>query len=130
MVPDDRDHDYQNRNQLLMDISQNLRAIVCQRPLLGVNKTRVPATEVLFNEPQVKKLIQEGGIHKLKEVLEKAPPESPLHSFDNDMLRLYQAKKITMEEAMSHADEPNHFKLKVNLGGDSGGFSSTGVDFG
>ena len=115
-----------NRNQLLMDISQNLRAIVCQRLLIDVYKKRVPATEILFNEPQVKKLIQEGGIHKLKEVLEKAPPESPLHSFDNDMLRLYLAKQITMEEAISHADEPNHFKLKVNLGGN--GISSSGDD--
>ena len=116
-----------NRHQLLMDLSQNLRGIICQRLLIGVNKARVPATEVLLNEPQVKKLIQEGGIHKLKEVLEKAPPESPLHSFDNDMLRLYQSKKITMQEAMNHADEPEHFKLKVNLGG--GGISSSGDDF-
>lgn len=115
-----------NRNQLLMDISQNLRAIICQRLLIDGNKKRVPATEVLFNEPQVKKLIQDGAIHKLKEVLEKAPPESPLHSFDNDMLRLYQAKQITLEEALNHADEPNHLKLKVNLGG--GDTSSTGDD--
>jgi len=115
-----------NRNQLLMDISQNLRAIICQRLLISASGTRVPATEVLFNEPQVKKLIQDGDIHKLKDVLEKAPPESPLHSFDNDMLRLFKAKQITMEEALNHADEPNHLKLKVNLGG--GGISSTGDD--
>jgi twitching motility protein PilU len=118
-----------NRDQLLSDLSLNLRAIICQRLLIDVNKKRVPATEVLFNEPQVKKLIHDGAIHKLKEVLEKAPPESPLHSFDNDMLRLYKANKVTMEEALNHADEPDHFKLKVNLGGDGGGFSSTGVNF-
>jgi twitching motility protein PilU len=117
-----------NRDQLFSDLSLNLRAIVCQRLLIDVNKTRVPATEVLFNEPQVKKLIHDGQIHKLKEVLEKAPPESPLHSFDNDMLRLYKAKKITMDEALSHADEPNHFKLKVNLGGSGGSFGSSGDD--
>jgi twitching motility protein PilU len=119
-----------NRDQLFSDLSLNLRAIVCQRLLIDVNKKRVPATEVLFNEPQVKKIIHDGEIHKLKEVLEKAPPESPLHSFDNDMLRLYKAKKVTMEEALSHADEPNHFKLKVNLGGGGGGssFSSSGDD--
>jgi twitching motility protein PilU len=119
-----------NRDQLLMDLSLNLRALVCQRLLIGANRLRVPATEVLMNEPMVQKVIREGETHKLKEILEKAPPESPLHSFDNDMLRLYQAKKVTMEEALRHADEPDHFKLKVNLGGGSaGGFSSTGVDF-
>ena len=65
---------------------------------------------------------------KLKEALEKAPPESPLHSFDNDMLRLYLAKQVTMEEALRHADEPDHFKLKVNLGGNGGGIISSGED--
>lgn len=118
-----------NRDQLMMDLSLNLRAIICQRLLIGVNKLRVPATEVLMNEPMVQKIIRERETHKLKEVLEKAPPESPLHSFDNDMLRLYKAKQVTMEEALRHADEPDHFKLKVNLGGDGGGFSSTGVNF-
>jgi len=115
-----------NRSQVFMDLSNNLRAIICQRLLVGIDKTRVPATEILLNEPMVRKLILEGSIHKLKELIEKAPPESPLHSFDNDMLRLYQAKKVTMEEALSHADEPDHFKLKISLGG--GGISSSADD--
>lgn len=106
-----------NRDQLLMDLSLNLRALIVQRLLIDVNKKRVPATEVLLNEPHVKQMIRDGAIHKLKEVLENAPPESPLHSFDNDMLRLFRSKQVSMQEAMSHADEPEHFKLKVNLGG-------------
>jgi len=116
-----------NRGQLLMDLSLNLRALICQRLMVDVNKKRVPATEVLLNEPQVKKLIHDGETHKLKDVLEKAPAGSQLHSFDNDMLRLYMSKMITMQEALNHADEPEHFKLKVNLGG--GSFSSSGVNF-
>lgn len=109
-----------SRDQLLMDLSLNLRAVIAQRLLIDVNKKRVPATEILLNEPMIKQIIRDGETHKLKEVLEKAPPESPLHSFDNDMFRLYKAKKVTMEEALSHADEPDHFKLKINLGGGSG----------
>jgi twitching motility protein PilU len=115
-----------NRDQLLMDLSLNLRAIICQRLLVGVNRKRVPATEVLINEPLVQKVIRDGETHKLKDVLEKAPPESALHSFDNDMLRLFKANMVTMEEALRHVDEPDHFKLKVNLGG--GGISSSGDD--
>ena len=115
-----------NRDQLMMDLSLNLRALICQRLLIDVNKKRVPATEVLLNEPMVQKILRDGETHKLKEVLEKAPPESHLHSFDNDMLRLYKAKKVTMDEALRHADEPDHFKLKVNLGG--GGITSSGDD--
>ncbi len=106
-----------NRDQLYMDMSLNLRAVVAQRLLIDKQGKRIPATEVLVNEPQVKSLIREGHIHKLKDVLEKAPPESPLHSFDNDVLRLFNAGIVTMEEALIHADDPEHLKVKVRLGG-------------
>jgi len=115
-----------NRDQLLMDLSLNLRAVVAQRLMIDKQKKRVPAVEVLLNEPQIKALIREGATHKLKEVIEKAPPESALRSFDNDILRLYNAKKVSLDEALLHADEPDHFKLKVRLGG--GGISSSSED--
>ena len=115
-----------NRDQLLMDLSLNLRAVVAQRLLIDKQKKRVPAIEVLLNEPQIKVLIREGATHKLKEVIEKAPPESSLRSFDNDILRLYNTKLVSMDEALMHADEPDHFKLKVRLGG--GGITSSPED--
>lgn len=105
------------RDQLLMDMSLNLRAVIAQRLLIDKQGKRVPASEVLLNEPHVKGLIREGQTHKLKEVLEKAPPGSQLHSFDNDILRLLHAKLISMDEALAHADEPEHLKVKVRLGG-------------
>ena len=113
------------RDQLLMDMSLNLRAVVAQRLLIDKENKRVPATEILLNEPHVKGLIREGQTHKLKEVLEKTPPGSQMHSFDNDILRLFNEKLINMEEALSHADEPDHLKLKVRLGG---GISSAPED--
>jgi len=113
------------RDQLLMDMSLNLRAVVAQRLLIDKNKKRVPATEVLLNEPRIKSLIREGATHKLKEALEKAPPDSKIHSFDNDILRLFNANLVTMEEALIHADEPEHLQVKVRLGG---GISSEAED--
>ncbi len=105
------------RDQLLMDMSLNLRAVIAQRLLIDKSKKRVPATEVLLNEPRIKSLIREGVTHKLKEALEKAPPESKIHSFDNDILRLFNAGLVTMDEALIHADEPEHLQVKVRLGG-------------
>lgn len=114
------------RDQLLMDMSLNLRAVIAQRLLIDKQNQRVPATEVLLNEPHVKSLIREGQTHKLKEVLEKAPEGSLQHSFDNDILRLYKAGLVTEQEALAHADEPDHFRLKVRMGG--GGISSSPED--
>jgi twitching motility protein PilU len=118
--------DQAHRDKLFMDMSLNLRAVIAQRLLIDKQNKRVPATEVLVNEPQVKTVIREGQIHQIKEVLEKAPPESPMHSFDNDILRLVNAELISQEEAMAHADEPDHLKLKMRLGG--GGISSDPED--
>ena len=115
-----------HRDQLLMDMSLNLRAVIAQRLLIDKNKKRVPATEVMLNEPRIKSLIREGATDKLKDVLEKAPEGSNIHSFDNDILRLYKAGLVTMEEALVHADEPEHLRVKVQLGG--GGISSDAED--
>lgn len=106
-----------NREQLYMDMSLNLRAVIAQRLLIDKQGKRIPATEVLLNEPQVKSQIREGQMHKLKDVLEKAPPGSALHSFDNDILRLFSAGLVSMDEAVTHADDPEHLKVKVRLGG-------------
>ncbi len=117
--------DQAHRDKLFMDMSLNLRAVIAQRLLIDKQSKRVLATEILLNEPHVKTVIREGQIHQIKEVLEKAPPESPLKSFDNDILRLVKAELITQEEAMAHADEPDHLKLKMRLGG---GISSAPED--
>lgn len=114
-----------NRDQLLMDMSLNLRAVIAQRLLIDKNKKRVPATEVLLNEPRVKSLIREGATDKLKEVLEKVHEGSRMHSFDNDILRIYNANLVTLDEALVHVDEPDHFQLKVRMGG---GISSSPED--
>ena len=106
-----------SRTQLLMELSMNLRAIVAQRLIKDVSGGRIPATEVLLNEPLVKSLIRDDELHKLKEVLENADSASDIHSFDNDIIRLFKNKAISMEEAIIHADEPDHLKLKINLGG-------------
>ena len=106
-------------------MSLNLRAVIAQRLLIDKQGKRIPATEVLLNEPQVKSQIREGQMHKLKDILEKAPPESPLHSFDNDVLRLFNAGLVTLEEALVHADDPEHLKVKIRLGG---GISSVSED--
>lgn len=106
-----------SRAQLLMELSLNLRAVVAQRLLRLSNGGRIPATEILLNEPVVKAVIRDGETHKLKDILEKAGDGSKLHSFDNEIIRLFRNKQVSFEEAIQHADEPDHMKLKIKLGG-------------
>lgn len=114
-----------NRDQLLMDMSLNLRAVIAQRLLINKDKKRTPATEIMLNEPLIKSLIRQGETHKLKDALEKAPADSGMHSFDNDILRLYNSELVSLEEALVHADDPEHLQVKLRLGG---GISSAPED--
>lgn len=106
-----------SRHQLLMELSLNLRAIIAQRLLRVAKGSRIPATEILLNEPIVKVVIRDGETHKLKDILEKAQEGSRMHSFDNEIIRLFRNKQVSFEEAIEHADEPDHMKLKIKLGG-------------
>jgi twitching motility protein PilU len=115
-----------SRSQLLMELSLNLRAVVAQRLMRVSRGARIPATEILLNEPLVKAIIREGETHKLKDVLEKVMEGSRMHSFDNEIIRLFRAKKVSFEEAIENADEPDHMKLKIKLGGH--GISSDASD--
>ena len=55
-------------------------------------------------------------IHKIKAAMEEAP-ENVMHTFDQDIIRLYQQKRVELEEAMEHADDAEHMRLKLRLGG-------------
>jgi twitching motility protein PilU len=102
------------REALLSDISYNLRAIVAQRLLIGVDGRRVPAVEVLLNTLYVQELIQKGEIEGLKDAMEQGV-EVGMSTFDQSLYQLYRDSKISLDIALQHADSPNNLSLKVRL---------------
>jgi len=82
------------RDQLLMDLSLNLRAIVSQRLIKGLNGGLVPAVEVLLNTPYVADLIQKGKIDYVKDAMEQGT-EAGMKTFDQALFELYKEVKIT-----------------------------------
>jgi twitching motility protein PilU len=107
--PEDR------RQQLLMDLSLNLRGIVSQRllPVLGA-PGRVPAVEVLLNSPLVSDLIFKGEVAGIKEVMKKSR-EGGMQTFDQALFDLYEAGKISYEDALRNADSVNDLRLNIKL---------------
>ena len=106
--PEDR------RNQLLMDLSMNLRAFVSQRLVKTVDGKRTAAVEILLGTPLVQDMIRRGDVHEIKEVMVKSE-NLGMQTFDNALFKLYQAGKIDIEEAARNADSPNNLRVKVNL---------------
>jgi len=104
------------REQLYMDLSLSLRAIIAQRLVVGVDGKLIPTLEILINNANIRKIIREGEINTIKEVLGKKI-NSELVSFEDDLIRLHNEGKISMDAAMANADLPGNVKLAIKLGG-------------
>ncbi|MRI32927.1 type IV pili twitching motility protein PilT [Endozoicomonas sp. OPT23] len=104
----------ERRNQLLMDLSMNLRAFVSQRLIPTVDKKRVAAVEILLGTPTIQEHILKGQFEKIKETMEKSA-ELGMKTFDGALFQLYQEGLISLDEAMKNADSANNLRLKVKL---------------
>ncbi|MEO6279833.1 PilT/PilU family type 4a pilus ATPase [Roseateles sp.] len=109
--PEDR------RQQLLMDISLNLRALISQRLLpRREGKGRVAAVEILLNTPLISDLIFKGEVAEIKEVMKRSR-ELGMQTFDQALFDLYEAGRISYEDALRNADSVNDLRLSIKLNG-------------
>ncbi|MEO7930742.1 MAG: PilT/PilU family type 4a pilus ATPase [Lysobacter sp.] len=107
--PEDR------RNQLLMDLSLNLKGVVAQQLIPSPDgRSRRVAMEILLGTPLVQDYIRDGEIHKLKEVM-KESTQLGMKTFDQALFELYQAGEITYEDALRYADSQNEVRLRIKL---------------
>lgn len=105
----------ERRHQLLMDLSLNLRALVSQRLLPKKDgKGRVAAVEILLNSPLISDLIFKGEVHEIKEVMKRSR-ELGMQTFDQALFDLYEAGRITYEDALRNADSINDLRLQIKL---------------
>ncbi len=105
------------RQQLLMDLSLNLRAFISQRLIAKRGSTgRIAAIEILLNSPLVADLIFKGQISDIKEVMSRSR-ENGMQTFDQSLFDLYEAGLITYEDALRNADSVNDLRLRIKLQG-------------
>ena len=107
----------ERRNQLLMDLSGNLRAIVSQRLIRTRDgKGRRAAMEILINTPTIADKILKGEFNEIKAVMGKSR-ELGMRTFDWSLFELYNAGEIAYEEAIRNADSANELRLNIKLNG-------------
>jgi len=105
----------ERRQQLLMDLSLNLKGLVSQRLIpKKESKGRVVAIEILLNSPLISDLIFKGEVHEIKEIMKKSR-ELGMQTFDQALFDLYEADKITYEDALRNADSVNDLRLNIKL---------------
>ncbi|TNF35490.1 MAG: PilT/PilU family type 4a pilus ATPase, partial [Gammaproteobacteria bacterium] len=104
------------RNQILMDLSMNLRAVISQRLVTSMNGKRVAAIEILLNSPYISELIRKGDFHEIKQVMEKGEADG-MQTFDQSLYQLFKDGKIDIKTALTNADSRSNLEWKINFGG-------------
>jgi twitching motility protein PilU len=107
----------ERRNQLLMDLSSNLRAIVSQRLIRTADgKGRRAAMEILINTPIIADKLLKGEFHEIKAIMTKSR-ELGMRTFDFSLFELYNNGDISYEDAIRNADSANELRLNIKLNG-------------
>ena len=101
--------------QLFMDLSLNIRAVISQRLVLGVDGKRCAAIEVMINTPHVAELILKGEIDQIKEAMGESGQKG-MQTFDVALFNLYKEGRIELEEALNNADSRTNLEAKINFG--------------
>jgi len=107
--PEDR------RQQLLMDLSLNLKGLVSQRLIPTANGTgRIAAIEIMINSPLMSDLIFKGNVHDIKELIAKSN-ELGMQTFDQALFDLFESGAVRYEDALRNADSVNDLRLRIKL---------------
>jgi twitching motility protein PilU len=105
----------ERRQQLLMDLSLNLRALIAQRLVpLKEGKGRAAAVEIMLNSPLIQDLIFKGEVSEIKEIMKKSR-ELGMQTFDQALFDLYEEGRISYEDGLRNADSVNDLRLNIKL---------------
>ena len=105
----------ERKQQLLMDLSLNIRALVSQRLIPKKDgKGRAAAVEILLNSPLISDMIFKGEVHEIKGIMAKSR-ELGMQTFDQHLFELYESGDISYEDALRNADSMNELRLMIKL---------------
>lgn len=107
----------ERRQQLLMDLSFNLKGMIAQRLVPKKDSEgRSAAVEILLNSPYISDLIFRNQVHEIKEAMKRSR-ELGMQTFDQALFDLYEADIISYEDALRNADSVNDLRLAIKLQG-------------
>ncbi|WP_226702412.1 PilT/PilU family type 4a pilus ATPase [Microbulbifer elongatus] len=104
----------ERRPQLLMSLSQNIRAFVSQRLVPTMDGKRCAAVEILLGTQTINELILKGEFHNIKEMMEKSE-NLGMQTFDGALFKLYVEGRISHDEAIKNADSANNLRLRIKM---------------
>jgi len=105
----------ERRQQLLMDLSLNLKGLISQRLLPRESgRGRIAAVEIMLNTPLVSDLIFKGEVAEIKELMKRSR-EHGMQTFDQSLFQLYEDNAVSYDDALRNADSVNDLRLQIKL---------------
>lgn len=114
----------ERRPQLLLSLSQNLRAFVSQRLIPTTDGKRCAAVEILIGTKTIQDMVHQARLHEIKEIMEKSE-NLGMQTFDGALFHLYRAGKISHDDAIANADSANNLRLRIKLADRESAVSAT-----
>ena len=102
----------ESHHQVLMQLSYNMRAIVCQRLVPAAEDGRLPVMEILINSALARETIQKGALGELKKIMSEGSQEG-MQTFDMHLKKYVDQKKVEEDVALKYADSPSDLRLRL-----------------
>jgi twitching motility protein PilT len=101
--------------QIRLLLAGTLKAIICQRLLTRSDMPgRVPALEIMVNHGAIKECIMEPTkTVDIPDLMEGGNIQYGMQTFDQAIMRLHKQGKISFEEAMANASNPDDLDLRL-----------------
>lgn len=100
------------QQQVRVQLSMALQAVVSQQLIPTVDGGIVPAFEVMIANPAIRNLIREGKAHQIDNVI-YANPETMM-SMDASITELYRKRRISYDNALAYAADPDSMSRRID----------------
>jgi twitching motility protein PilT len=96
-----------------LQLALNLAGVCSLRLVKNKEGTAmVPAVELLINTPTVRELLEQGQTRMLPKALQEGSYYGTM-TFNQSLIRLFQAGNISLEDALAASDNPDELKMQM-----------------
>ncbi|MEG0978757.1 MAG: PilT/PilU family type 4a pilus ATPase [Oscillospiraceae bacterium] len=102
------------QQQIRVQLAQLLQSVVSQQLIPTIDGGLVPAFEVMNLNSAIRNMIRESKVHQIDSVISTSASEGML-GMDTSIFNLYKLGKISRENAIKFASNPDMLKKKINV---------------
>ncbi len=100
------------QQQIRVQLSMVLQAVISQQLLTTTDNKLVPAFEIMYLNNAIRNMIRENKIHQIDNVIATSMSEGMV-SMNNSLLRLFQQRRIDKETCISCSTDPDQMRMRL-----------------